>query len=58
MQAPTVRDRATDLPVLCADGAVRPFAGRLLVLSDALGVALGAMAIYTDAGTTGMRPFG
>jgi PAS domain S-box-containing protein len=58
MRAPTVRDRAADLPVLCADGEVRTFAGRLLVLSDALGVALGAMAIYTDVGTTGIRPFG
>jgi PAS domain S-box-containing protein len=58
MRAPTVRDRVADLPVLCADGEVRTFAGRLLVLSDALGVALGAMAIYTDAGTTGVRPFG
>lgn len=58
MQTPTVRDRAADLPVLCADGTVRTFAGRLLVLSDALGVALGAMAIFTDSGTTGLRPFG
>lgn len=57
MQSPTIRDRAADLPVLCADGEVRAFAGRLLVLSDALGVALGALAIYTDAGTTGIRPF-
>jgi hypothetical protein len=44
--------------VVCADGQVRPFAGRLLVLSDALGVAVGAMAIYTDDGLTGVRPFG
>lgn len=58
MRAPVVRDRAADLPVVCADGEVRTFAGRLLVLSDGLGVALGAMAIYTDAGTTGIRPFG
>ena len=58
MQSPTVRDRAADLPVLCGDGQIRSYAGRLLVLSDALGVALGAMAIFTDAGTTGMRPFG
>lgn len=58
MHAPTVRDRAADLPVLCADGEIRTFAGRLLVLSDALGVALGAMAIFTDAGSTGVRRFG
>lgn len=30
--------------------------GRLLVLSDGLGVALGAIAIYTLTGTTGVRP--
>lgn len=58
MRSPRVRDLAADLPVLCADGRVRPFAGRLLVLSDALGVAVGAMAIYTDDGLTGVRPFG
>ena len=58
MSDPLVRDLAADLPVLCADGTVREFAGRLLVLSDGLGTALGAMAIYTDAGSTGVRPFG
>lgn len=57
MAAPQVRDLAADLPVVCADGRIRTFAGRLLVLSDGLGVALGAMAIYTDDGTTGVRPF-
>ena len=58
MQTPVVRDLAADLPVVCADGEIRLFAGRLLVVSDGLGVALGAMAIYTDQGTTGVRPFG
>ena len=58
MQTPAVvKDLAADLPVVCADGATRVFAGRLLVLSDGLRVALGAMAIYTDAGTTGIQPF-
>lgn len=58
METPVVRDLAADLPVVCADGEIRLFAGRLLVLSDGLGVAVGAMAIYTDSGTTGVRPFG
>ena len=58
METPVVKDLAADLPVVCADGETRTFAGRLLVISDGLGVALGAMAIYTDAGTTGTRPFG
>ena len=54
MRDPVVRDLAADLP----DGETRYLAGRLLVLSDGLGVALGAMAIYTDNGTTGVRPSG
>lgn len=57
MLHPQVKDLAADLPVLCADGQVRSFPGRLLVLSDGLGVALGAMAIYAPSGTTGRRPF-
>lgn len=57
MDHPEIKDMAADLPVLCADGAVREFAGRLLALSDGLGAALGAVAIFTDDGTTGMRPF-
>jgi PAS domain S-box-containing protein len=57
MQAPQVKDLAADLPVLCADGQVREFAGRLLVLSDGLVVALGAMGIFAAEGRTGIRPF-
>lgn len=57
MRHPAIKDMAADLPMLCADGKVREFAGRLLALSDGLGVAIGAMAIYTDSGTTGRRPF-
>jgi PAS domain S-box-containing protein len=58
MRAPQVKDLAADIPVLCADGQVRDFPGRLLVLSDGLGVALGAMGIFAPEGTTGIRPFG
>ena len=57
MRDPQIKDMAADLPVLCADGIIREFAGRLLALSDAMGVAIGAMAIYTDSGSTGLRPF-
>lgn len=57
MDHPQVKDLAADLPVTCADGQTRTFAGRLLVLSDGLGIALGAMAIYSRDGTTGLRPF-
>ena len=57
MEAPQVKDLAADIPVLCADGQVKEFAGRLLVLSDGLGAALGAMGIFAADGTTGIRPF-
>ncbi len=57
MQAPQVKDLAADIPVLCADGQVKQFAGRLLILSDGLGVALGAVGIFAAAGTTGIKPF-
>lgn len=58
MKEPKIKDLAADLPVRCADGEVRSFAGRLLVLSDGLGTAIGAMAIYSSEGTTGAHPFG
>jgi PAS domain S-box-containing protein len=58
MREPIVKNLTADLPVLCADGEVRTFAGRLLVLSDGLGTAIGALAIFTDGGSTGNRPFG
>ncbi|NLE78408.1 MAG: PAS domain S-box protein [Rhodococcus sp.] len=57
MGNPEIKDMAADLPVLCADGEIRSFAGRLLVLSDGLGTAIGAMAIYSEHGSTGVHPF-
>lgn len=58
MREPKLRDLAADLPVVCADGQTRSFAGRLLVLIDAFGTAVGAMAILAPTGTTGRHPFG
>ncbi len=58
MKEPKVKDLAADLPVLCSDGQIRHFAGRLLVLRDGLGTAIGASAIYAPIGSTGLRPFG
>ncbi|MGH3434634.1 MAG: PAS domain S-box protein [Thermocrispum sp.] len=57
MASPQIKDMAADLPVLCAHGQIREFAGRLLALSDGLGTAIGAIAIYRSEGTTGVRPF-
>lgn len=58
MAEPKLKDLAADLPVRCADGEVRHFAGRLVVLLDGLGEAVGATAIFAATGTTGVRPFG
>ncbi|HUC25444.1 MAG TPA: PAS domain-containing protein [Streptosporangiaceae bacterium] len=58
MMAPQVKDLAADIPVLCADTQVSEFVGRLLVLTDGLGAALGAMGIFVADGTTGVKPFG
>jgi PAS domain S-box-containing protein len=58
MDQPQIKDLASDLPLLCADGTNRHFAGRLLVLMDALGKAIGAVAIFTDRGEVGFRAFG
>jgi hypothetical protein len=58
MKEPQIEDLAADPPVRCSDGEVRTFGGRLLVLSDGLGIAVGAMATYSVTGTTGVRPFG
>jgi len=58
MAEPKLKDLAADLPVHCADGEVRHFAGRLVVLLDGLGEAVGATAIFAATGTTGVRPFG
>lgn len=57
MAAPKVKDLAADLPVRCADGQLRTFAGRLLVLSDGLATAIGAIAVFVDEGSTGNHPF-
>ena len=58
MKDPQIKDLAADLPVLCADLEIRHFAGRLLVLSDGLGIAIAALAIYAAEGATVVRPFG
>lgn len=44
--AARVEGTGAHLPVRCADGEVRAFAGRLAVVRDALGVAVGAIATY------------
>jgi len=58
MQSPHLRDLAADIPVACADGQVRVYPGRLLVLSDGLGEGIGAVGIFTPDGSTGIKPFG
>lgn len=42
-------DRAAqNMPVLCADGAVRTFPARFIFLQDAHGSSIGAMALYSQ----------
>ena len=43
MAEPKLADLAADLPVRCADGEVRHFAGRLVMLLDGLGEAVEAI---------------
>ncbi len=57
MSAPRIKDLVSDMPVLCADGSTRYFAGRLVVVMDALATAVGAVAIFTDQGEVGFRAF-
>jgi PAS domain S-box-containing protein len=52
MKGPKGKAIPGNLPIRCADGKVRNFACRLLVLSDGWGVAIGAMAIFSNAPTT------
>jgi PAS domain S-box-containing protein len=54
MQSPQVKDLAADIPVASADGQVRTYPGRL---RDGLGEAIGAVAIFTPHGSTGITPF-
>ena len=52
MKRPQGRAVPGNLPIRCADGKVRNFACRLLVLSDGCGAAIGAMAIFSNGRTT------
>lgn len=42
-----------NIPLLCADGEVRAFPGRLIILPDAFGEPVGAAAIFSPVGTGG-----
>lgn len=51
---PRLEDVILDVPALRADGEVREYPVRLLVISDAFNVALGALAIFSSDGRTGI----
>ena len=57
MKAPQVKDLTADIPVGCADGQVKTYPGRLLVLMDGQGEVVGAVGIFSPHGSTGIRPF-
>jgi PAS domain S-box-containing protein len=43
---PQYEDAAANIPILCRDGTVVRFAGRLIFLRNAYGQAIGAMGIF------------
>ncbi|MFD5827818.1 PAS domain S-box protein [Lentzea sp. NPDC060358] len=50
------KESTLDIPVLLADGQVREHAIRIVALRDAFDVAVGALAIFTSDGRTGITP--
>lgn len=58
MDKPMIKDLVADLPVCHRDGSERHLGGRLVVLMDAHGVAIGAITIFSDGAEVGFRPLG
>ena len=55
--APQYEDAAANIPILCRDGTVVRFAGRLIFLRNGYGQAIGAMGIFrTRDGSAGAGP--
>ncbi|MER5884910.1 PAS domain S-box protein [Streptomyces sp. NPDC001941] len=54
MEDPALSEVVLDVPALHSDGRTLTSPVRLIVLSDALGTALGALAVFSSEGTTGV----
>lgn len=54
MQKPTISDVHLDVPTVHADGHEQEYPVRLMVVMDAFGVALGALAVFSSHGVVGI----
>lgn len=54
MRKPTISDVHLDVPTLHADGHQQEYPARLMVVMDAFGVALGALAVFSSSGVVGI----
>ncbi|MFL0295071.1 PAS domain-containing protein [Mycobacterium sp. SMC-18] len=54
MQKPTISDVHLDVPTMHADGRKQEYPVRLMVVMDAFGVALGALAVFSSSGVVGI----
>ena len=54
MESPTISDVHLDVPTVHLSGSEREYPVRLMVLMDAFGTALGALAVFSSSGTVGI----
>ena len=54
MAKPTISDVHLDVPTVHADGHEQEYPVRLMVVMDAFGVALGALAVFSSSGVVGI----
>lgn len=54
MKKPTISDVHLDVPTLHADGREQEYPVRLMVVMDAFGVSLGALAVFSSSGVVGI----
>ena len=54
MKTPTISDVHLDVPTVHAEGHEQEYPVRLIVVMDAFGVALGALAVFSSSGVVGI----
>lgn len=54
MKKPVISDVHLDVPTVHADGRVQEYPVRLMVVTDAFGIALGALAVFSSSGVVGI----
>jgi PAS domain S-box-containing protein len=55
MERPVLAEVVLDVPILRADGQIHEHPVRIIAISDGFGTAVGAVAVFTSAGTTGTK---